>query len=107
MRPMIRMLPTTRLTAAGMRLAVACLALALTSGCATGRAQPLGDGRYKVECPGGYHDWSACYAAASRHCAGAGYQIVGQVTAEGAAVGTRDWSQAGSEVSRSMEFRCN
>jgi hypothetical protein len=86
---------------------LAVMLLVLASGCAGSRAQSLGDGLFKVDCPGGYHDWSACYAAASRHCGRAGYQIVGQVSDEGAAVGTRDWSRAGSEVSRSMEFRCN
>ncbi|MBX3707965.1 MAG: hypothetical protein KF911_15135 [Pseudomonadales bacterium] len=90
------------------RFGLAALALITLVGCAGGgKVRPLGDGLLQVSCPGGFHDWSACHAAARRHCGAAGYAIEAQVSDEGGSVGRRDWSQAGSEVSRSMDFRCN
>lgn len=66
----------------------------------------LGDGSLRVACPGGYHDWSRCEAAARSQCGAGGYQELGRISDEGGNVGTRDWSQAGSDVTRSMTFRC-
>jgi hypothetical protein len=66
----------------------------------------LDDGLLQVDCHGGYHDWSACHAAARRYCGDGGFRIVAQISDEGGKVGTRDWSREGSEVSRTMEFRC-
>ena len=85
-------------------LLLCTLALA---GCGT--TSPVGTvegGLLRVDCDGGYHDWSACFAAASKHCGDPGYRIVAQISDEGGAVGTRDWSREGSVVSRTMEFRC-
>jgi hypothetical protein len=64
------------------------------------------DGLLQVDCPGGYHDWSGCLAAARRHCGDQGFRIVAEISDEGGSVGTRDWSSEGSEVSRTLEFRC-
>ena len=64
------------------------------------------DGALAVDCPGGYHDWSACHAAAEARCGQGGYRVIGQTTNEGGAVGRGDWSREGSEVARTMEFRC-
>jgi hypothetical protein len=79
-----------------------------TSGCAfSGDLQTLDDGSYQVDCSGGYHDWSACNEAARRACRGRGVEVLSQVSNEASqGVGSRDWSAAGSEVSRSMNFRC-
>ena len=66
----------------------------------------LEDGSLRVACPGGYHDWSRCEAAARSQCGAGGYQELGRISDEGGNVGTRDWSQAGSDVTRSMTFRC-
>jgi len=78
------------------------------SGCAfSGNLQTLDDGSYQVDCSGGYHDWSACNEAARRACRGGGVEVLSQVSNEASqGVGSRDWSAAGSEVSRSMNFRC-
>ncbi len=78
------------------------------SGCAgERRLQALDDGSYRVDCSGGYHDWSACNDAARRVCRGGAVDVISQVSNEGSqGVGTRDWSVQGSEVSRRMIFRC-
>jgi len=83
------------------------LGAALLSSCAARDVRSLGDGAYSVDCSGGYHDWSACHAAARRVCRGGSVEILSQVSNEGSqGVGTRDWSTEGSEVSRRMTFRC-
>jgi hypothetical protein len=78
------------------------------TGCAVGgKLQTLDDGSYKVDCSGGYHDWTACNEAARRACRGGAVEILSQVSNEASQnVGSRDWSAGGSEVSRSMNFRC-
>lgn len=85
-------------------LAIVLLAMA---GCAAPHpVRSLPEGALAVDCPGGYHDWSACHAAAEARCGAAGYRVIGQTTNEGGAVGRGDWSREGSEVARTMEFRC-
>jgi len=85
----------------------AFLGLLALAGCvASHPVRTLEDGLLQVDCPGGYHDWSVCHASARKHCGKRGFRIVAQVSDEGGAVGTRDWSREGSEVSRTMEFRC-
>jgi len=88
------------------RAALLVLCAVCLGACAKSPVRALEDGILQVDCDGGYHDWSACYAAAQRHCGDRTYEIVAQVSDEGGAVGTRDWSREGSVVSRSMEFRC-
>jgi hypothetical protein len=87
----------------------------LIAGCAGNpQVRALPDGDLQVDCPGGYHDWSACRSAARRYCARQSdasgqplsFRVVGQISDEGGSVGTRDWSQAGSVVTRTMAFRC-
>lgn len=78
----------------------------LFGGCSSNKVDELPDGTLRVECDGGYHDWSRCFAAAERACAGKQYQVTAQISDEGGAVGVGDWSREGSEVSRTMEFRC-
>lgn len=87
---------------------VAVLMAVCLAGCAFGgKVQTLADGSYKVDCSGGYHNWTACNEAARRACGGGGVEILSQVSNEASqGVGSRDWSAAGSEVSRSMNFRC-
>jgi hypothetical protein len=75
-------------------------------GCSSKPVRELDDGLLQVDCNGGYHDWSRCYAAAHQYCGAREYRIVAQISDEGGAVGTRDWSREGSEVSRTLEFRC-
>jgi hypothetical protein len=95
-------LPLPRLLPLVTAVAILCLA-----GCAGRDVRSLGDGAYSVDCSGGYHDWSACHAAARRVCEDGGVEIVSQVSNEGSqGVGARDWSTAGSEVSRRLTFRC-
>ncbi|HAR30999.1 MAG TPA: hypothetical protein DCR65_05700 [Gammaproteobacteria bacterium] len=89
-------------TAAGALTAALLLAACSTAAPVTA----LEDGSLRVGCPGGYHDWSRCEAAARAQCGAGGYQELGRISDEGGNVGTRDWSQAGSDVSRSMTFRC-
>lgn len=88
----------------------------VVAGCAgTPEVRALPDGDLQVDCPGGYHDWSACQSAARRYCARQtdasgrplSFRVVGQISDEGGSVGTRDWSQAGSVVTRRMAFRCS
>jgi hypothetical protein len=88
---------------------IAAALVALAGGCsASGRVRTSPDGTASVDCPGGYHDWSACHAAAKAHCRGRDYQILSQISDEGSSgVGTRDWSRQGSSVTRTMLFRCN
>ena len=82
-------------------------ALLQLSACAARDVRALGDGVYSVDCSGGYHDWSACNDAARRLCRGGAVEVLSQVSNEGSqGVGSRDWSTAGSEVSRRMTFRC-
>lgn len=88
-------------------LASTC-ALFILGGCASGRnVTVLPDGTSQARCNGGYHDWSACYRSAQRYCGKRGYRITAQISDEGGAVGVGDWSRAGSEVSRTLEFRCD
>ena len=93
---------------AGVALLVAAFFAVWVTACAFGgKLQTLDDGSYKVECSGGYHDWTACNEAARRACRGGGVEILSQVSNEASQnVGSRDWSEGGSEVSRSMNFRC-
>ena len=87
---------------------VAVLMAVCLAGCAFGgKVQTLADGSYKVDCSGGYHKWTASNEAARRACGGGGVEILSQVSNEASqGVGSRDWSAAGTEVSRSMNFRC-
>jgi hypothetical protein len=87
-------------------LGLAIALLAMASCAAPHRVRSLPDGALAVDCPGGYHDWSACHAAAEARCGAGGYRVIGQTTNEGGAVGRGDWSREGSEVARTMEFRC-
>ena len=88
------------------RVCVLALALCL-AGCATPNpVRALPDGSYQVDCPGSYHDWSTCYVSAEKQCGARAYRIVQEITDEGGAVGRGDWSREGSEVSRTLEFRC-
>lgn len=65
------------------------------------------DGTLNVQCSGGYHDWSRCHERAAAACRPDGFEIVSQVSNEGSSgVGSRDWSAAGSEVSRVLVVRC-
>ncbi len=92
----------------GLRGLFGMAALLMLAACAGGGpVRALSGDTLAVDCHGGYHNWSACRTAAERHCGKRGYAMVAQFTDEGGAVGTRDWSQEGSEVSRTMEFRCN
>jgi len=85
---------------------LASFALLGSSGCGGNPVRALDDGLLQVDCDGGYHDWSRCHAAARRYCGEGEYRIVAQISDEGGAVGSRDWSREGSEVSRTLEFRC-
>jgi len=96
-------LPRLRTTVVS-RLAF-CTLLGLTA-CSGNPVRALDDGLLQVDCNGGYHDWSKCYTAARQYCGEREYRIVAQISDEGGAVGTRDWSREGSEVSRTLEFRC-
>ena len=89
---------------AGAALLVATILL--TACAAPHPVRTLGDGALQVDCPGGYHDWSACHAAARKYCGKREYRVVSQTSNEGGAVGRGDWSREGSEVARTMEFRC-
>lgn len=88
------------------RVTLLLCTLALAGCVTTSPVRTVEGGLLQVDCDGGYHDWSVCFAAARKHCGDPGYRIVAQVTDEGGTVGTRDWSQEGSVVSRTMEFRC-
>jgi hypothetical protein len=89
------------------RLAAALSMVVLLGACrAAAPVTVLDDGSLRVACPGGYHDWSRCEAAARSECGAGGYEVLGRISDEGGNVGTRDWSQAGSDVTRSMTFRC-
>lgn len=83
-----------------------CTLLGLAA-CSGNPVRALDDGLLQVDCDGGYHDWSRCHAAARQYCGEREYRIVAQISDEGGAVGTRDWSREGSEVSRTLEFRCS
>jgi len=85
-------------------LAIALLAVAACA--AKHPVRTLSDGALAVDCNGGYHDWSACHAAAEAHCGKRAYRVISQTSNEGGAVGRGDWSREGSEVARTMEFRC-
>ncbi|MGA0840276.1 MAG: hypothetical protein ACO3P1_10325 [Pseudomonadales bacterium] len=79
----------------------------LLGGCrAAAPVTVLDDGTLRVACPGGYHDWSRCEAAARNQCGTGAYQELGRISDEGGNVGSRDWSREGSDVTRSMTFRC-
>ncbi|MEZ5560098.1 MAG: hypothetical protein R3E86_16320 [Pseudomonadales bacterium] len=87
--------------------AVLVLGLLTLSACASGsRVQALDDGAYRIECSGGYHDWSGCLNAARSTCGARGFVEESRVSNEGADVGTHDWSTEGSIVTRVMVFRC-
>lgn len=82
--------------------------LGLVAGGCAGNAgtQQLADGTYRVSCPGGYHDWQGCYSAARKACRG-DYEIKSRVSDEGStSAGSKDFSQAGSQVTRTMIVRC-
>jgi hypothetical protein len=86
---------------------VAAALLAMAGCAADGGARRDDDGTVTVGCSGGYHDWGACYSRAEAACGKRGYEILSRVTNEGSeGVGTRDWTAAGSEVSRTMVVRC-
>jgi hypothetical protein len=99
---------TDRSSVAGSALRCTAFALALSlAGCATPNpVRALPDGTYQVDCPGSYHDWSTCYVSAEKQCGARAYRIVQEISDEGGAVGRGDWSREGSEVSRTLEFRC-
>ncbi|MFU8814539.1 MAG: hypothetical protein ACNA7W_04275 [Pseudomonadales bacterium] len=90
------------------RLAVLAQVLLLgLAGCATQPVRYDDDGTVTIRCAGGYHDWSGCFSRAEAACGSPGYEILSRVSNEGSdGVGSRDWSQAGSEVSRTLVVRC-
>jgi hypothetical protein len=80
----------------------------LLAGCAGQGVRRNDDGTLSIECAGGYHDWSACHQRAIAACRPDGFEIVSRLSNEGSSgVGSRDWSQQGSEVQRTMVVRCN
>lgn len=97
--------PHTRASRTGGATLLLCT-LALAGCGTTSPVRTVDGGLLQVDCDGGYHDWSTCFATAGKHCGDAGYRIVAQISDEGGTVGTRDWSREGSVVSRTMEFRC-
>ena len=88
-----------------LKLAVWLAALFTLAACG-GQVQQLEDGRYSVDCPGGYHDWVRCDRSARRTCGNRDPVVVSRVSTEAGNVGTRDWSSEGSMVSRRMIFQC-
>jgi hypothetical protein len=81
--------------------------LVALAGCAADGVRHDDDGSITINCAGGFHDWSGCYSRAESACRSSGFEILSRVTNEGSeGVGSRDWSQAGSEVSRTMVIRC-
>lgn len=91
-----------------MRTLWAVTLLVLAGACAgSANVRVAEDGSARIDCSGGYYDWSRCHSRAERHCGRGGYDILSQVSNEGASgVGSRDWSREGSEVSRTMIVRC-
>lgn len=92
----------------GRTLAALLLAAAF-AGCAgtSDAVRRNDDGTLNVQCSGGYHDWSRCHERAAAACRPERFEIVGRVSNEGSSgVGSRDWSAAGSEVSRVLVVRC-
>lgn len=88
----------------GVALVIALLAVAACA--AKHPVRTLSGDALAVDCNGGYHDWSACHAAAEAHCGKRAYRVISETSNEGGAVGRGDWSREGSEVARTMEFRC-
>lgn len=88
-------------------VAAALLLGGVLSGCSGSGVRENPDGTYSIECSGGYHDWSRCHGRAADVCPGGGFEIVSRVSDEGSSnVGSRDWSAAGSEVTRMLVVRC-
>ena len=82
-------------------LAAACFA----GGCASRPVEQLDEATYRIQCPGGYHDWSGCLRVAGRLCAS--YDVLSQVSDEtSSSVGVNDWDNESTEVSRYMTVRC-
>lgn len=91
---------------AGLLLA-GSLVLLLGGGCAGSGIRENPDGTLSIECSGGYHDWSRCHDRAAGACPDGRFEIVSRVSDEGSSgVGSRDWSAAGSEVTRMLQIRC-
>jgi hypothetical protein len=79
----------------------------LAAACTSPGVRHNDDGTLSVECAGGYHDWSQCYQRAADACRPGAMEIVSRVSNEGSSgVGSRDWSTAGSVVSRTLVVRC-
>ena len=88
------------------RTIIAVLSIALSACASSGKIVELEGGDWQIDCSGGYHDWNGCHSEAKRICGKGGFDIVSQITNEGARVGSNDWSAAGSVVTRSMVVRC-
>ncbi len=86
---------------------LALIAVLLGAGCAGSGIRENPDGTLSIECSGGYHDWSRCHDRAAGACPDGRFEIVSRVSDEGSSnVGSRDWSAAGSEVTRMLQIRC-
>jgi hypothetical protein len=80
--------------------------LLVSLGGCSGQVKDLGDGRYSVDCPGGYHDWTRCNRAARNTCGEGNVEVDTRTSDEAGDVGTKDWSSEGTVVSRRMIFHC-